>query len=129
MQLASNSLLSIEQFSLGGQGTVRGYRQDTLLSDNGIFASAELRLPIARLKEVQGTLQIAPFIDVGTVWNTGRENPQPNTLVGSGLGLLWQMGDTFTARLDWGIPLVNIDTNKRTWQENGVYFQLQYKAF
>lgn len=129
VQLASDSLLSIEQFSLGGQGTVRGYRQDALLGDNGIFASAELRLPIARFPQLQGTLQVAPFIDVGTVWNTGRENPQSNTLVGSGLGLLWQMGDRFTARLDWGIPLVDIDTSKRTWQENGVYFQMEYKAF
>lgn len=129
VQLASDSLLSIEQFSLGGQGTVRGYRQDALLTDNGIFASAELRLPIARFPEVQGTLQVAPFIDVGTVWNTGRDNPQSNTLVGSGFGLLWQMGDRFTARLDWGIPLVDINTSKRTWQENGVYFQLEYRAF
>ncbi|MHC5597303.1 MAG: ShlB/FhaC/HecB family hemolysin secretion/activation protein [Nostoc sp.] len=129
VQLASSSLLSIEQFSVGGQGTVRGYRQDALLSDNGIFASAELRLPVARFPELQGTLQVAPFIDFGTVWNTHTENPNPNTLVGSGLGLLWQMGDRFTARLDWGIPLINIDTSKRTWQENGVYFQMEYKAF
>ncbi|WP_334977835.1 ShlB/FhaC/HecB family hemolysin secretion/activation protein [Nostoc sp.] len=129
VQLSTSSLLSIEQFSVGGQGTVRGYRQDVLLSDNGIFASAELRLPIARFPELQGTLQVAPFIDFGTVWNTDRENPNPNTLVGSGLGLLWQMGDKFTARLDWGIPLINIDNSKRTWQENGVYFQMEYKAF
>ncbi|MEH1767615.1 ShlB/FhaC/HecB family hemolysin secretion/activation protein [Nostoc sp.] len=129
VQLATSSLLSIEQFSVGGQGTVRGYRQDVLLSDNGIFASAELRLPVARFPELQGTLQVAPFIDFGTVWNTDRGNPDPNTLVGSGLGLLWQMGDKFTARLDWGIPLINIDNSKRTWQENGVYFQIEYKAF
>ncbi|WP_257210019.1 ShlB/FhaC/HecB family hemolysin secretion/activation protein [Nostoc linckia] len=129
IQLASGSLLSIEQFSVGGQGTVRGYRQDVLLSDNGIFASAELRLPIARFPQLQGTLQIAPFIDFGTVWNTGRENSDPNTLLGSGFGLLWQMGDRFTARLDWGIPLINIDNSKRTWQENGLYFQMEYKAF
>ncbi|MBW4672746.1 MAG: ShlB/FhaC/HecB family hemolysin secretion/activation protein [Desmonostoc geniculatum HA4340-LM1] len=129
VQLAGSSLLSIEQFSVGGQGTVRGYRQDVLLSDNGIFASAELRLPIARFPELRGTLQVAPFIDFGTVWNTGRENPDPNTLLGSGLGLLWQMGDRFTARLDWGVPLINIDNSKRTWQENGVYFQMEYKAF
>ncbi|BAZ41348.1 surface antigen D15 domain-containing protein [Calothrix sp. NIES-4101] len=129
VQLASNSLLSLEQFSLGGQGTVRGYRQDTVLSDNGIFASAELRLPIARFPEVQGTLQVAPFIDLGTVWNTGRENPQSSTLAGTGFGLLWQMGDRFTARVDWGIPLVNIDTSKRTWQDNGVYLQMEYKGF
>ncbi|MEH1827990.1 MAG: ShlB/FhaC/HecB family hemolysin secretion/activation protein [Nostoc sp.] len=129
VQLATSSLLSIEQFSVGGQGTVRGYRQDVLLSDNGIFASAELRLPVARFPELQGTLQVAPFIDFGTVWNTDRENPNSNTLVGSGLGLLWQMGDKFTARLDWGIPLINIDNSKRTWQENGLYFQMEYKAF
>ncbi|MEH2054155.1 ShlB/FhaC/HecB family hemolysin secretion/activation protein [Nostoc sp.] len=129
VQFSASSLLSIEQFSVGGQGTVRGYRQDVLLSDNGIFASAELRLPVARFPELQGTLQVAPFIDFGTVWNTDRENPNTNTLVGSGLGLLWQMGDKFTARLDWGIPLINIDSSKRTWQENGVYFQMEYKAF
>ncbi|MBD2355347.1 ShlB/FhaC/HecB family hemolysin secretion/activation protein [Tolypothrix sp. FACHB-123] len=129
VQLATTSLLSLEQFSLGGQGTVRGYRQDALLSDNGFFASAELRLPIANFPQVKGTLQVAPFIDFGTVWNTGRENSQPNTLVGTGLGLLWQMGEQFTARFDWGIPLVNLDTNKRTWQDNGLYFQLEYKAF
>jgi hemolysin activation/secretion protein len=129
VQLATSSLLSIEQFSLGGQASVRGYRQDALLADNGVFASAELRLPIARFPGVQGTLQVAPFIDAGTVWNTGTENSQTNTLVGSGLGLLWQMGDSFTARVDWGIPLVNIDTNKRTWQENGLYFQLEYRGF
>ncbi len=144
VQLTSSSLLSIEQLSLGGQGTVRGYRQDAVLSDNGIFVSAELRLPVARFPQLQGTLQVAPFIDFGTVWNTGRENSQSKTLAGSGLGLLWQMGDRFTAsglgllwqmgdrftaRLDWGIPLVSIDTSKRTWQENGVYFQMEYKAF
>jgi hemolysin activation/secretion protein len=129
VQLTTSSLLSIEQFSVGGQGSVRGYRQDALLGDNGIFASAELRLPIARFPNVQGTLQVAPFIDAGTVWNTGTENPQSNTLVGSGLGLLWQTGDSLTARLDWGIPLINIDTDKRTWQENGLYFQLEYRGF
>lgn len=129
LQLATTSLLSLEQFSLGGQGTVRGYRQDALLSDNGFFASAELRLPIANFPEVKGTLQIAPFIDFGTVWNTGRDNPNTNTLAGTGLGLLWQMGDQFTARFDWGIPLINLDTDKRTWQDNGLYFQLEYKAF
>ncbi|MDZ8108675.1 MAG: ShlB/FhaC/HecB family hemolysin secretion/activation protein [Nostoc sp. DedQUE12a] len=129
IQLTTSSLLSLEQFSLGGQGTVRGYRQDVLLNDNGIFASAELRLPIARFPQLQGTLQVAPFIDFGTVWNTDRENPDPNTLLGTGLGLLWQMGDKFTARLDWGIPLIDIDNSKRTWQENGVYFQMEYRAF
>lgn len=129
IQLSSVSLLSREQFSLGGQATVRGYRQDALLGDNGFLASAELRVPILRVPDIEGTLQIAPFIDFGKVWNSDRDNPDPSNLVGIGLGLLWQMGDNFTARLDWGIPLTDIDSSERTWQENGVYFQIQYSPF
>jgi hemolysin activation/secretion protein len=129
LQLAGDSLLSREQFSLGGQATVRGYRQDALLGDSGLFASAEVRLPVAHVPEVEGTLQIAPFIDFGKVWNANGNNPEPQNLMGIGVGLLWQMGDKFTARLDWGIPLVDIDSRKRTWQENGVYFQVQYNPF
>jgi hemolysin activation/secretion protein len=129
IQLSSVSLLSREQFSLGGQATVRGYRQDALLGDNGFLASAELRVPILRVPDIEGTLQVAPFIDFGKVWNSDRDNPDPSNLIGIGLGLLWQMGDNFTARLDWGIPLADIDSSERTWQENGVYFQIQYSPF
>lgn len=129
LQLASDALLPTEQLSLGGQATVRGYRQDVLLTDNGILASVEARLPIAQVPAVEGTLQVAPFIDFGTGWNTDRANPDTNTLVGTGFGLLWQMGEKVKARLDWSIPLVDIDSRDRTWQENGVYFQLEYNLF
>ncbi|AFY76971.1 hemolysin activation/secretion protein [Pleurocapsa sp. PCC 7327] len=129
IQLAASSLLPFEQFGYGGQATVRGYRQDVLLTDNGIVASAEARLPIARFPGVRGVLQLAPFIDFGTGWNAEGNNPSTNTLVGIGLGLLLDLGDNFRARLDWGIPLVDIDSGDRTWQENGVYFQLEYNLF
>ncbi len=46
IQLADGSLLPSEQFGLGGQETVRGYRQDALLTDNGTLLSTELRIPI-----------------------------------------------------------------------------------
>ncbi|MFB2768130.1 ShlB/FhaC/HecB family hemolysin secretion/activation protein [Pelatocladus sp. BLCC-F211] len=130
IQLASDSLVPIEQFSIGGPTTVRGYRQDALVTDNGVVASVEARIPIFQTPEAKGVLQIAPFIDFGIGWNTGRSSPDPNTLVGLGCGLLWQMGENFSARLDWGIPLVDIANSEgRTWQENGVYFQLEYKPF
>ena len=45
VQFANQTLLPIEQFGLGGQNTIRGYRQDALLTDNGILASAEIRFP------------------------------------------------------------------------------------
>lgn len=72
-------------------------------------------------------LQLTPFIDIGIGWNNGanNNNPDPNTLIGAGLGLLWQQGD-FAARIDYGIPLVSIDTDKPTLQDKGIYFSVRY---
>ncbi|MBN4004089.1 ShlB/FhaC/HecB family hemolysin secretion/activation protein [Nostoc sp. LPT] len=130
-QLASRTLLPIEQFGLGGQDSIRGYRQDYLLTDNGAFVSAEVQVPILRLPQINSTLQVVPFVDFGVGWNSsGRENPDPNTLAAIGLGLRWSQGDRFTVRLDWGIPLVSVNSsNERTLQENGLYFSLLYNPF
>ncbi len=129
-QLASRTLLPIEQFGLGGQDSIRGYRQDYLLTDNATFVSAEVRIPILRSSQIDSTLQVVPFVDFGVGWNSsGRENPDPNTLAAVGLGLRWSQGDRFTIRLDWGIPLVSVNSNERTLQEKGIYFSLLYNPF
>lgn len=125
IQLADSALMPLEQFGLGGQETVRGYRRDVLLSDNGALLSTEVRLPILRVSQIDGLLQLVPFVDVGTAWNPEGDSPDPNLIAGTGVGLLWQMGDHFSARLEWGIPLVEIDNQGNTWQENGVYFSMR----
>ncbi len=114
---------------MGGLDSVRGYRQDFLLADNGAFAGAEVQIPILRLSQSRGVLQVVPFADFGVAWNNSRTNPDPNTLASVGLGLRWSQGDRFTARLDWGIPLVSVDSQNGTWQENGLYFSLFYNHF
>ncbi|QHG17902.1 ShlB/FhaC/HecB family hemolysin secretion/activation protein [Nostoc sp. ATCC 53789] len=129
-QLASRTLLPLEQFGLGGQDSIRGYRQDYLLTDNGTFVSAEVQVPILRLPKIDSTLQVVPFVDFGVGWNSSdRENPNPNTLAAVGLGLRWSQGDRFTVRLDWGVPLISVESNERTLQENGLYFSLLYNPF
>ncbi|MBD1811166.1 hypothetical protein NDA07_02585 [Microcoleus vaginatus DQ-U2] len=40
--------MPIEQFGIRGSDTLRGYRQDALLADSGIFDSVELRYPKTR---------------------------------------------------------------------------------
>lgn len=128
-QLSDSGLLGLEQFGLGGQSTVRGYRQDFLLADNGLLASAELRLPVLRVPQIQGLLQVAPFLDLGTVWNSEGTDPSPGTLAGFGVGVLWRQGDYLTARLDIGIPLASSDSEGSSWQENGIYFSIIYTPF
>jgi hemolysin activation/secretion protein len=123
LQLANEPLLALEQISIGGLGSVRGYRQDLLLTDNGLIFSTEIRLPIWRVSRVDGVLQIIPFIDFGVGWNNGDiPTPDPNTLVGVGFGFLWQMGERLSARIDWGIPLVNVNIDKDSLNAQGLYF-------
>ena len=129
VQLSATSLVPLEQFTLGGLQSVRGYRQDLLLTDNGAFASAEVRLPVLRLANGRGVLQVAPFVDLGTTWNSGRAAPDTNSLASVGLGLVWQQSNRFTARLDYGIPLISVSSTERTWQENGLYFSVFYNPF
>ncbi|XGV98289.1 MAG: ShlB/FhaC/HecB family hemolysin secretion/activation protein [Leptolyngbya sp. BL-A-14] len=130
LQLADRPLLPLEQFGLGGLDSVRGYRQDALLTDSGLFASAEVRLPILRLPKLKSLLQLIPFIDLGTAWNQGNFlDPDPRTLLAVGLGLRLQVNDRVTARLDWGIPLISVSSPKNTWQENGVYFSIVVNPF
>jgi hemolysin activation/secretion protein len=129
LQFSDSALVPLEQFSLGGQETVRGYRQDLLLADNGALFSTEVRIPVLRVPQVKGILQVVPFLDAGAGWNNGSADPNPNTLVGVGIGLLWRQSDYLTARLDWGIPLVSVEGRNRTWQESGVYFSIVITPF
>ncbi|MBT9311644.1 ShlB/FhaC/HecB family hemolysin secretion/activation protein [Leptothoe kymatousa] len=130
LQLAADDLLSQEEFSLGGGQSVRGYRQDALRRDNGALLSAEVRWPVATVPELGGLLQVTPFIDMGTVWNYNGDNPGQDALVGAGFGLLWQQGDRLSARLDWGIPLVDLDTGEDDGlQDSGIHFSIQYTPF
>ena len=130
VQLADRPILPLEQFGLGGQDSVRGYRQDALLTDSGLFASAEIRIPVLRLPQLNSLLQLTPFIDMGTAWNLGNAlDTDPRTLLSLGFGLRLQCSDRLTARLDWGIPLIDISGANNTWQEKGLYFSIVVNPF
>ena len=130
IQLTNQELLPLEQMGVGGMDSVRGYRQDLLLRDNVIFASAELRYPLLRTRKGQGVLQLTPFLDFGQGWNAAGELELPDrTLLSIGLGLRWQYGERLTARIDWGIPLIQLESGDRSLQEQGIYFLVNWSPF
>lgn len=131
IQLTNDPLVPLEQFGLGGQDSVRGYRQDALLTDSGIFGSIELQYPILRSRQLGGKLFLVPFLNAGIGWNVTSQNPDPSTIVGTGLGLIWRPeNNNLSAQLYFGIPLVSIDNaGDNTWQESGVYFSIVYSPF
>lgn len=125
-QLSPDRILSLEQFSLGGVDTVRGYRQNQLVADNGLIASLELRFPLTRDPRI---LQLTPFIEVGTGWNNRSPNPSPQVIAGLGTGLRWQITPALNLRLDYGFPLVASDDRGDFLQEQGFYFSTRYQPF
>lgn len=122
-QLTTDELLPVEQFVLGGIGTVRGYRQNLLLADSGITASAEIRFSLFE-HESWGVLQITPFLDFGTVWNN-QNRLDFGTLASLGLGLRWEKDNFWQANLTYGIPLIPIKQQSDSLSENGWHFQFK----
>ncbi|MGB3692663.1 MAG: ShlB/FhaC/HecB family hemolysin secretion/activation protein [Spirulinaceae cyanobacterium] len=134
LQIADQALLSLEQFGIGGQNTVRGYRQDLLLADNAATLSGELRWPVLRVSDWDSVLQLTPFADFATVWNNSKNQGQRrelnnHSLASVGLGLRWQQGDNLAFSLAWGIPLISVDSSENTWQEQGWHFSVIYSPF
>lgn len=129
LQLTPNNLLSSQQFVIGGGGSLRGYRQNVRSGDNGFRFSIEDRITIQRDSSGLPVFQVAPFFDMGAVWNNG---DNPNTLpdetflMGIGAGILWQPIPRFNIRLDYGVPLIDIQDKGTNAQDDGFYFSINY---
>lgn len=126
MQLTPDSLLPLERFSLGGVDTIRGYLDGQLVSDNGIFGSAEFRISLTSDPRI---FQLIPFIDFGTGWNNQTLNPDPATLVSIGIGCRWLIMPDLSLRLDYGIPLISAGQRGDSLQGQGFSFSLRYQPF
>jgi hemolysin activation/secretion protein len=104
-QLATDPLYTIEQFSVGGISTVRGYSQSELLGDNGYTISGELRW--SPLKKNPEIFQVVTFIDHGGVRIIDRfpgELPV-ESLTGAGFGFRSSPTENTHLTLDFGFPI------------------------
>lgn len=130
IQLTPDSLLPSQQFVIGGGQSVRGYRQNARSGDNGFRFSIEDRIALARDEAGVPVFQLAPFVDMGKVWNKS-DNPNKLSdqtfLIGAGLGLLWQPVPQFYLRFDYGYPIVNLDDRGSDIQDDGFYFSVYYQ--
>ena len=70
-QLASNALLSSEEFSVGGINSGRGYDPSEVTGDQGISGKVELQWndPYSFESSFMESYQLFGFYDVGRVWN------------------------------------------------------------
>lgn len=126
LQVASQPLFSLEQFSVGGHASVRGYRENQLVRDNGLASSLELRVPLWSDVRRGLAVQIAPFFDVGRSWNTKRSDASPHTLASVGVGLRAGLTRHLRGELYWGHRIRKVDEPEQDdLQDEGVQFALE----
>jgi hemolysin activation/secretion protein len=128
-QAANEPLVSSEQFSAGGLGTVRGYLESEDLGDNGIIENFELRTPSIGqfFGKVVDEWRFYVFGDAGllTIDDALPDQQEKFKLASVGAGTRLRLQDHYNGSLDFGLPLDNsVDTNAyeprltfRVWAE------------
>ena len=124
-QYTDQSVVSMEQFSLGGMNTIRGYRENQLIRDNAVVISPELRIPVYKDRYGKALVYLIPFFDYGVGWNTdgprGRE-----TIYSAGLGVTYNPTDYVNMAVYWGHAFEDFDIpNDDDLQDYGIHFQLR----
>jgi hemolysin activation/secretion protein len=128
MQFTDQPLLAIEQFSVGGVDTVRGYRENTFVRDNGITGSLELRIPVFSRPAKQTEITLIPFFDMGYAWNqTG--DPDSDVISSIGIGANVEYTSHLSAQLFFGLPLNDVDDSDNNLQDYGFHFQVVMRLF
>ena len=123
VQLTPDQLLPIEQLTLGGFSTVRGYRQNLSIGDNGVIGSVELKIPIVGTPESH-FFSLFPFVNAGTIWNNSDEEIPTETLASVGIGASYQLRETIEARVDLALPLIEANAPPDFETEQEFTFQL-----
>jgi len=131
IQVADRPLFSQEQFNISGWESVRGYNEGRVTGDNGMFLSAQIQKNILQIPKWNLNLEIGSFVDFGRIWNTDDfPNQSNNTLAALGILAQIAIADNFTARIDWGLPLIDDKLPQGdSLQDQGVYFSLNFKPF
>jgi hemolysin activation/secretion protein len=124
LQLSTQPLLGLEQFAMGGHATVRGYRENQVVRDQGVVSSIEVRVPVWRSSLGQPTVQLCPFFDIGHSWNKKRPTDGPKTLPAVGVGVRWQITRFLFAEVYWGQNLNDVSTSGDL-QDYGVQFAVR----
>lgn len=128
IQQSPDLLLPLDRMSIGGVYTVRGYRENQLITDNGSILNVELDFPLLRNPGKELNIALVPFHD----WGRGRNQGAASTILSSA---------GFATRLRWQGFALDLAIAKRlkhpdsliragnTLQDHGIHCQLTYNFF
>ena len=145
-QIAQDPLMSLEKLAVGGRRSVRGFRENTLVRDNGVLFSVEAQMPIwgYRSDPHVRNLVVTAFVDAGWAWDETNTSPASQSrdtsdkrrIVSAGVGLLWRPLKGLSAQVQWGEDVSDnfddddprdIETLDYDLQDDGLHFSLTYR--
>lgn len=91
--VGTGDISEFNQYRIGGQGSLRGYREDQFRGYREFLGTVEYRFPV--VKKVQGAL----FTDWGGAWDSGLTPDDLHASVGVGISLTTPIGPL---RFDYG---------------------------
>ena len=114
---------------MGGFDTVRGYRENRVVRDNGVAATAEVQIPIFR-HSGRNIVTLAPFFDCGYAFdNDSPSAGKPQFISSVGTGILITPNQHVSAQLYYGYPLKHFDNASENIQDYGLHFDVLLLAF
>ena len=115
-QVASQALISNEQFAIGGVDTVRGYLESAALGENGLVLSLEARTPnyAHALSASLGEFYLLAFLDGGEVRVRNPITADSRfTIASAGLGLRLKGWHGVFAGIDWAVAFNDLGTTEQ----------------
>jgi hemolysin activation/secretion protein len=114
-QLSDQPLINSEQFSVGGQDTVRGYLESEVLGDNAIIGSVEIRTPSIRLLGPKVTdWRVFLFSEGGqaNILDPLSEQQAVFDLASFGFGTRMELINHLNGQIDFALPLITAVNTK-----------------
>jgi hemolysin activation/secretion protein len=125
LQWTNRTLVALDRMAAGGNATVRGFRENSLIRDRAAIVTVEFDYPL-RSEGMQFAL--VPFLDAAWAGNRGEDGDAIASL-GLATRLRWK---GLGLDLAWARRLKQLDgatAATRTWQDRGVHAQLSYEFY
>ncbi|HEX8669726.1 MAG TPA: ShlB/FhaC/HecB family hemolysin secretion/activation protein [Allosphingosinicella sp.] len=131
-QIATGILYSGERLSIGGESSVRGYRENLFLVDDGAIGSVELAQSFSLSGKRAadrafdwGAFGASLFADGAYAHNADPPQPSRRFIASVGASLRWNPSDFVQARLSYGYALRDVQLpGSRDLQDRGFHFRV-----
>jgi hemolysin activation/secretion protein len=129
-RLANDALPGYRKYGLGGADSVRGYRENLFVRDNGALLSVEWSMPIAHWRvpgfsrdSNDGELRITPFVDYGYGRDDDDTLTKQEDIASVGIAVRWRIAANSHIELQVAKALIDRDPAalEEVLQDEGVH--------